>query len=129
MAGSSFSGRPDIDNQLATKGKQEPPEMPEDLVGVHPRQLWKQALEDLPHCLRQCDFAILRLACESYQASMEAYAAGDDRTGLAAARGFMIAAKEIGLTPNARRIIKPVEGEVEESDFQKWLKRHGGLNG
>lgn len=86
-----------------------------------------QSLEDLPRILRQCDLAILRLRGEAYQAAMDAYEAGDDRKELAAARGFMAVAKELGLSPSARRIVKPAPIEKKEFDFQKWLTRRNSL--
>jgi len=130
MAGTAASGRPGVQHQIETRGEQTPPEIPTDLEGSHAIALWQQAVTDLPHCLRQADFAILRLACETYQRAMDGFAAGDEKSALAATRLYNNLAREIGLTPSARRIVKPAPGEKQEMDddaFEQWLAR-GGLN-
>lgn len=129
MSGTAKSGRPSVKTSLLVHGSQEPPKVPADLKGKHARALWGLAVRQLPHVLRLVDAAILRVACESFQAAVVARALGDDRTANANIRSFLGAARELGLTPSARRVVRPVEGSEPDADelFKDWVKR-GGLN-
>jgi len=127
MSGTPSIGRPSVANQLPTQGEQKPPTLPSDLTGEHAIALWRQAVQDLPHALRQCDFAILRLTCEAYQKAMDAFSSGDEKTALASSRLFGTLAKEIGLSPSSRRVVRPAptDEKQEPDEFDKWLSRRG----
>lgn len=120
------SGRPSEKSQVKLKGEQLPPKKPDDLNGEHANALWDEAVVALSHVLRPVDFAILRLACEAFELAMTD---GCPKVRLSASRAFEAMARQIGLTPSSRRVIKPVDGEQSEEvdPLAKWMER-GGLN-
>ncbi|HMO13035.1 MAG TPA: hypothetical protein PKA83_02810 [Pirellulaceae bacterium] len=102
--------------------------MPKDLKGKHAQELWQVAIKSLAHVLQKPDFAILKQSCQSYQMGQEAQEAGNAKLALAAFRLYESHAKQIGLTPSSRRVVKPIsEPEQTGNDlFSQWLKS-GGL--
>ena len=121
------SGRPSVKNQLAVMGDQGLPDKPGDL-GELASVMWDLAVDSLPHVLRKIDGPILRLACESYQQAMLAFERDDLSAALKATKTFDQLSQKIGLSPSARRIVKPVEKEdgkvkTEVSEFELWMKR------
>jgi phage terminase small subunit len=127
MAGTGSSGRPSVKHQLEVKGDQGLPDKPDGL-GEHASSMWDLAIESLPHVIRKVDGPILRLACESYQQAMDMFEAGKTNDALKAAKTFDQLAQKIGLSPSARRVVKPVESkdkgvQSEVSEFELWMKR------
>jgi phage terminase small subunit len=135
-AASNGSGRPSEKEQIDLRSGNEPPQLPPDMTGPHAIEMWKLAVESLPHVLRKVDGPVLRLCCESYQLAMDSLAllAVDQqnekasRTYISAVTKFDALANRIGLNPSSRRIVKPAKGEATgEGEFDEWLKR-GNLN-
>ena len=130
-------GRPSEKSQLVVKAGNNPPAVPGDLHGQYAKELWKLAVEALPHVLRELDGPVLRLCCEAYQVAMDQRQLlieepdnGDALKGMIAAMTkFDSLAKTIGLNPHSRRVIKPADVESGEDDdpMTKWLAR-GALN-
>lgn len=131
------SGRPSETRQIRVRGDQIPPKAPADL-GPHAKRVWDLAVGSLPDVLRPLDEPILRMCCEAYQSAMDLKAKMDRSRKFnssihgamcRAMRLFESHAKQIGLTPSSRRVVKPVEpGEQDEvSPFEEFLKQ-GGLN-
>jgi phage terminase small subunit len=130
MAGTNQSGRPSEKHQLVVLGEQSPPPMPSDLIGDHAQELWAKATESLAHVLRGIDYAILKQCCQAFQIGQDAFEKGNAKLALAAFRQYENHAKQIGLTPSSRRIVKAVQEPAEsQSDaaVKSWLAR-GGLN-
>lgn len=127
MPGNASSGRPSEKYQLPVEGNQEPPEMPDDLDGEHAKKLWKVAVESLPHVLRPIDGPVLHLCCLSFQSAIDLANEGDHKMAIAFMRAFELLACKIGLTPHARRVIKPVAPKQEFPDdpFIEWMSRRG----
>lgn len=128
MPGSPSSGRPSETRQLKLLGEQGLPVLPTDMTGVHAVALWNEAIDSLPHVLQRLDFAVLRLCCESYQLAMDCLSDPKQRKlATSAMSRFESLARQIGLTPHSRRIIKPIEVEtVDDEEFSEWLE--GGLD-
>ncbi len=130
-------GRPSEKSQLAVKAGNNPPVMPSDLHGEYAIELWRLAVNGLPHVLREIDGPVLRLCCEAYQVAMDQrmllIAEPDNSDALkgmiAAMTKFDSLAKTIGLNPHSRRVIKPADGNAdnEKDPLTDWLAR-GGLN-
>lgn len=119
------AGRPSEKCQTKVKGDQGPPKKPSDL-GEWSSRVWDDAVAALPHILRPLDYAILRVACEAFQMAMTDE---DPKVRLQAMRAFESHARQIGLTPSSRRIVKPVdEVESHENDPFVEFMRKGGLN-
>lgn len=135
---SNGSGRPSVAKQAKVIGDPKPPKMPDGL-GEHAAYCWRLACDSLPHILRGVDEMYLRGCCEAYGHAMEMMAAlstqpldKDVHTmAMASWRIFDTYARQIGLTPSSRRIVKPADDAKEEaavkSDYQVWAQR-GGLN-
>ena len=120
------AGRPAETEQLPIKGEQRPPEKPDGLR-QYASELWDLAVESLPHVLRPVDVAVLRLCCEAYQMAMDCVADPDmKKEAISAMTKFDSLAKQIGLTPHSRRVIKPAASEKQTEDPLKvWRDRAG----
>jgi phage terminase small subunit len=116
-----------VTHQLEVKGDQGLPEKPAGL-GEYASAMWDLAIESLPHVLRKIDGPILRLACEAYQQAALAFEADDLSAALKASKTFDQLSQKIGLSPSARRVVKPVASvdkkiASEVSEFELWMKR------
>jgi len=127
MAGSAKSGRPRAE-QTEVLGSKTPPKKPNDLSGDYASACWDKAIEQMGHCIREVDGPLLRLACEAYQRSMDLRDDGDDNGARKESQVYLQLAKELGLTPSSRRVVKPPAGKAFESTpFDNWLTKRGNL--
>ena len=119
-------GRPSETQQLQTRGDQVPPPVPDDLRGDYARRLWELAITELPHVLRPVDEPVLRLAAVSYQLAMDSLAANEHKTFVSAVTKFDALAKQVGLNPHCRRVIKPCAENQGDDPLEQWIAA-GGL--
>jgi phage terminase small subunit len=129
MAGTKASGRPSNRSQIKIEGPQHAPEMPLDLSD-DAQEVWRLAVEALPHVLRPVDGPALKLACVCYAHAIHAFAQGDSKHGAAVAKAYIALADKLGLHPASRNIIRPIEEPKggENDDIVAKLLARGGLN-